>query len=148
VFCYNCGERVRADEAIAAATTPVEKIEPVPASRPPLRSAASLRKQRRAYNRQPVEITMGAAEQSSGRIYHNDDRSHRGRIGFIAACFILALKHRKIFYGSTWNGRMYGIGRDDRAADAMVKAANVKLVGYEKVDAGLVTAIVRAKSAL
>ena len=29
------------------------------------------------------------------------------------------------------------------AADAMVKAANVHLVGYEKIDAGLVTAIVR-----
>ncbi len=29
------------------------------------------------------------------------------------------------------------------AADAMVKAANVQLVGYEKIDAGLVTAIVR-----
>ncbi len=29
------------------------------------------------------------------------------------------------------------------AADAMVKAANVHLVGYEKIDAGLVTAIAR-----
>jgi len=29
------------------------------------------------------------------------------------------------------------------AADAMVKAAKVDLVGYEKIDAGLVTAIVR-----
>ena len=29
------------------------------------------------------------------------------------------------------------------AADAMVKAADVKLVGYEKIDAGLVIAIVR-----
>src|ERR1700704_1596408 len=29
------------------------------------------------------------------------------------------------------------------AADAMVKTANVRLVGYEKIDAGLVTAIVR-----
>ena len=29
------------------------------------------------------------------------------------------------------------------AADAMVKAANVTLIGYEKIDAGLVTAIVR-----
>jgi microcompartment protein CcmL/EutN len=29
------------------------------------------------------------------------------------------------------------------AADAMVKTANVHLVGYEKIDAGLVTAIVR-----
>jgi ethanolamine utilization protein EutM len=31
------------------------------------------------------------------------------------------------------------------ASDAMVKAANVKLVGYEKVDAGMVTAIVRGE---
>ncbi len=31
------------------------------------------------------------------------------------------------------------------AADAMVKTANVNLVGYEKVDAGLVTAIVRGE---
>ncbi len=29
------------------------------------------------------------------------------------------------------------------AADAMVKGANVRLVGWEKIDAGLVTAIVR-----
>lgn len=31
------------------------------------------------------------------------------------------------------------------AADAMVKSANVQLIGYEKVDAGLVTAIVRGE---
>ena len=31
------------------------------------------------------------------------------------------------------------------AADAMVKAADVRLVGYEKIDAGLVTAIVRGE---
>src|SRR2546423_14197605 len=31
------------------------------------------------------------------------------------------------------------------AADAMVKAANVRFVGYEKIDAGLVTAIVRGE---
>ena len=31
------------------------------------------------------------------------------------------------------------------AADAMVKSANVRLVGWEKVDAGLVTAIVRGE---
>ena len=31
------------------------------------------------------------------------------------------------------------------ASDAMVKAANVRLIGYEKVDAGLVTAIVRGE---
>src|SRR6266540_6625621 len=33
------------------------------------------------------------------------------------------------------------------AADTMVKAANVRLVGYEKIDAGLVTAIVRGEVA-
>jgi len=31
------------------------------------------------------------------------------------------------------------------AADAMVKSANVRLVGYEKIDAGLVIAIVRGE---
>src|ERR687894_2940118 len=33
------------------------------------------------------------------------------------------------------------------AVDAMGKAANVELVGYEKIDAGLVTAIVRGEVA-
>jgi microcompartment protein CcmL/EutN len=33
------------------------------------------------------------------------------------------------------------------AADAAVKSANVQLVGYEKIDAGLVTAIVRGEVA-
>ncbi len=33
------------------------------------------------------------------------------------------------------------------AADAMVKTAHVRLVGYEKIDAGLVTAIVRGEVA-
>ncbi len=33
------------------------------------------------------------------------------------------------------------------AADTMVKAANVTLVGYERIDAGLVTAIVRGEVA-
>lgn len=33
------------------------------------------------------------------------------------------------------------------AADAMVKAANVRLVGYEKIGAGFVTAIVRGEVA-
>ena len=34
------------------------------------------------------------------------------------------------------------------AADAMVKAANVQLVGYEKIGAGFVTAIVRGDVAV
>ena len=39
----------------------------------------------------------------------------------------------------------FGLVAMIEAADAMVKSANVKLVGYEKIDAGLVTAIVRGE---
>ena len=39
----------------------------------------------------------------------------------------------------------FGLVAMIEAADARVKAANVELVGYEKIDAGLVTAIVRGE---
>jgi ethanolamine utilization protein EutM len=39
----------------------------------------------------------------------------------------------------------FGLVAMIEAADAMVKAANVRLVGFEKIDAGLVTAIVRGE---
>ncbi len=39
----------------------------------------------------------------------------------------------------------FGLVAMIEAADAMVKAANVDLVGYEKIDAGLVTAVVRGE---
>ncbi len=39
----------------------------------------------------------------------------------------------------------FGLVAMIEAADAMVKAANVRLVGYERIDAGLVTAIVRGE---
>ena len=39
----------------------------------------------------------------------------------------------------------FGLVAMIEAADAMTKAANVELVGYEKIDAGLVTAIVRGE---
>src|SRR6476620_7889387 len=39
----------------------------------------------------------------------------------------------------------FGLVAMIEAAYAMVKAANVELVGYEKIDAGLVTAIVRGE---
>ena len=39
----------------------------------------------------------------------------------------------------------FGLVAMIEAADAMVKAANVTLVGYEKIDAGRVTAIVRGE---
>lgn len=72
LFCYNCGEAVskNGDGPQKEITTrepirepaPVDVTEPgaeieTPIERKPLQSAASLRKQRRAYNRQPVEIT-------------------------------------------------------------------------------------------
>src|SRR5688572_10527128 len=65
VYCYNCGkpvvtppvevEEIEDDNAEPVASTPV---------RPPLRSAASLRKKRRAFNRQPIEITWEPVEKS------------------------------------------------------------------------------------
>ena len=76
LFCYNCGERVRDSEPAAEVITPADKVEPHVESRPPLRSAASLRKQRRAYNRQPVEITW--------------ERPNRAPIGFIITTIVLA----------------------------------------------------------
>ena len=70
LFCYNCGERVREEQAtndvasdVHASKEPV--IAQMPGSRPPLRSAASLRKQRRAYNRQPIEVSWEPASRSS-----------------------------------------------------------------------------------
>lgn len=39
----------------------------------------------------------------------------------------------------------FGLVAMIEAADTMVKAANVELVGYERIDAGLVTAIVRGE---
>ena len=74
IFCYNCGERVKNDEPAVEADPVVEKLEPV-AERPPLRSAASLRKQRRAFNRQPVEIIWEPA--------------NRPPVGFIITTIVL-----------------------------------------------------------
>src|SRR4030095_9605471 len=88
---------------------------------------------------------VGAAEQTSGWFYRYDDRSCCGRIGFVAACSILALTYRKTLMEALGMIECMGLVAMIEAADAMVKAANVKLVGYEKVDAGLVTAIVRGE---
>ena len=57
LFCYNCGGPVtKMPETIAETAVSDEPISVEPAAKPPLRSAASLRKQRRAFNRQPVEV--------------------------------------------------------------------------------------------
>jgi uncharacterized Zn finger protein (UPF0148 family) len=57
LFCYNCGTAVPEDRVEAKTSAPVVSTEPAVKERPPLRSAASLRRQRRASNRQPVEVS-------------------------------------------------------------------------------------------
>jgi len=75
LFCYNCGERVVDNERASASDQTVQEDIPetpallkadgaaestpqkLPGSRPPLKSAASLRQERRAFNRQPVEVS-------------------------------------------------------------------------------------------
>jgi ethanolamine utilization protein EutM len=60
----------------------------------------------------------------------------------------------QVYWLFWWKGTIYmeealglvecrGLVAMIEAADAMVKSANVRLVGWEKIDAGLVTAIVR-----
>ncbi len=52
-FCYNCGSSIVNEQTAIAEV----EHEAIPAeTRPPLKSAASLRKHRRAFNRQPVEV--------------------------------------------------------------------------------------------
>ena len=55
LFCYNCGKSVAGPSVPSVDEKSDELVRSE--KRPPLTSAASLRKQRRAYNRQPVEIT-------------------------------------------------------------------------------------------
>ncbi|MEO6334515.1 MAG: zinc ribbon domain-containing protein [Pyrinomonadaceae bacterium] len=65
LFCYSCGTPVHADPTVEdvkpetgdAKLETLETVEQPVSPPPPLRSAASLRKQRRAFNRQPVEVT-------------------------------------------------------------------------------------------
>jgi len=66
LFCYSCGESLKgkageAEPVINEFEDPALRVEdPVrarPESKQPLKSAASLRKQRRAFSRQPVEVT-------------------------------------------------------------------------------------------
>ncbi|MEO8572963.1 MAG: zinc ribbon domain-containing protein [Pyrinomonadaceae bacterium] len=64
LFCYGCGKAVGEDSNIEESKPSKGEIAHDSSEivkqlgfRPPLRSAASLRKQRRAFNRQPVEVS-------------------------------------------------------------------------------------------
>jgi hypothetical protein len=63
LFCYNCGNAVSTDRTETAAEPAVDAPKNLEIQ-PPLRSAASLRRQRRAFNRQPVEISWEPRESS------------------------------------------------------------------------------------
>ena len=65
LFCYNCGTAVPAEQVETKTSVPDVPAEPQMNERPPLRSAASLRKQRRAFNRQPVEVSWEPKAQPS-----------------------------------------------------------------------------------
>lgn len=64
LFCYNCGSAIESKPDLLVENGDKKVQDPVKseAERPPLRSAASLRKQRRAHNRQPVQITWEQPE--------------------------------------------------------------------------------------
>jgi len=72
LFCYSCGKAVSKVSAhnesipveVSAAAAESEIVKQ-PGAKPPLRSAASLRKQRRAFNRQPVEVSWEPRTSSS-----------------------------------------------------------------------------------
>lgn len=86
LFCYNCGASVQGAvpepapiepkpaQPVVDSSAPAESANPD--ARPPLRSAASLRKQRRASNRQPVEVSW---QQPTG-----------APVGFIIATIVLS----------------------------------------------------------
>ena len=77
LFCYNCGKKIKEDVPTVEVEPATHEVAMAPTSRPPLRSAAELRKQRRAFNRQPVEVTW---EPPSG-----------SPIGFVITTIILTL---------------------------------------------------------
>jgi hypothetical protein len=73
LFCYNCGASVSVveSEPVAEEAPPEHAVEAKgedeiarPGERPALKSAASIRKQRRAFNRQPVKVSWEAPEGS------------------------------------------------------------------------------------
>ena len=62
LFCYNCGASVPPAPIGEAVEEKPALIEAIREPRPPLKTAASLRKHRRALNRQPVKVSWEPPE--------------------------------------------------------------------------------------
>ena len=62
LFCYNCGASVPPALIADAVEEKPALIEAIREPRPPLKTAASLRKHRRALNRQPVKVSWEPPE--------------------------------------------------------------------------------------
>lgn len=62
LFCYNCGASVGAPPIAGAVEQKPALVDAVREPRPPLKTAASLRKHRRALNRQPVRVSWEPPE--------------------------------------------------------------------------------------
>jgi hypothetical protein len=78
LFCYNCGASVGpAPIADAVVDKPELLADPIREPRPPLKTAASLRKHRRALNRQPVRVSW--------------ERPEGPAMGFIITAIVLTL---------------------------------------------------------
>src|SRR5262249_42829121 len=88
--------------------------------------------------RKRVEGRSDRRRRKSDRLLHDQRRRHYQAIGNF-------IQDRKVFMDALGMVECRGLVAMIEAADTMVKTANVRLVGYEKVDAGLVTAIVRGE---
>ena len=62
LFCYNCGASVEPAPIAEAAENKPAPVDETREPRPPLKTAASLRKHRRALNRQPVRVSWERPE--------------------------------------------------------------------------------------
>ena len=62
LFCYNCGASVERPPDAKAVEDKPATVDGIREPRPPLKTAASLRKHRRALNRQPVKVSWEPPE--------------------------------------------------------------------------------------
>ncbi len=63
-FCYSCGSAVSLNAGPLVKETAEESEAKMAPPRPPLTSAASIRKKKRAFNRQPIKISWDPPDRS------------------------------------------------------------------------------------